>query len=275
MKVFKTVLMAFFLTSVGAVTSSARRQPFKVSMPEAGGASEVPYHEVVKKKVYNEPITISTKQAVISCMILALNSGFLNGCCLSGAAALDGTKQAVSAVTGAWTTSAVSIANGNTGAGVTQIKMIASYITGSLLAGLLNPNPKTFELSKSVGPSLLIGSALLFTSKSMFSQKHNLIAFSLAAIVNGMQNSITSVHTANLCRTAHFSGISSDMGTFLGQLLRGNKGNAMKLKVFAALAASFWIGGFASVFISNKMCENSLLLSAYFYLVTGLYFLGL
>ena len=57
--------------------------------------------------------------------------------------------------------------------------------------------------------------------------------------------------TTNLCRTSHFTGISSDMGTFLGQILRGNMANLFKLKVFAGLATSFWLGGYLSYALSK------------------------
>ena len=269
--IFRTVLTTLLLVSVGASNVAPKApvpsKPAFTVTPIDPATGEAP---IVKKE-----IKLSTKQAVASGLALALNSGFMNGCCLSGAVALDGTKQAVAAVTGAYTGSAVAMASGNGGAAMNTFKVLGSYIAGAMAAGLLNPNPKTFQVAKGVGPSLLLGSVLLFTSKSLLSNHQNLLAFCLIAAANGLQNSMTSVHTANLCRTTHYTGISSDMGTFLGQLLRGNKANAMKLKVFAGLAASFWLGGFASVKVAGKMCENALLLPAYFYLVTGLYFLGL
>jgi Protein of unknown function (DUF1275) len=73
----------------------------------------------------------------------------------------------------------------------------------------------------------------------------------LCAVANGIQNSITSVHTGNLCRTSHYTGISSDMGTFLGQCLGGNTANFMKLKVFFGLACCFWTGGYLSFFTAK------------------------
>ena len=90
-------------------------------------------------------------------------------------------------------------------------------------------------------------------------------------MANGINNSVTSTMTSNLCRTSHFTGISSDMGTFLGQVLRGNKANLFKLKVFAGLAACFWIGGYLSYELGQTYGTSVLYASAaiYFFMAGG------
>merc|ERR1719343_1537784 len=121
------------------------------------------------------------------------------------------------AVTGAWTNSALGAGSAVTGAAAAQFlfntKCILSYICGAVISGFIIPEPK---------------------------------AFYFALLANGLQNSFTSTLTANLCRTSHFTGISSDMGTFIGQVLRGNKANQGRLKNIALTAASFWTGGVLS-----------------------------
>jgi hypothetical protein len=102
--------------------------------------------EVNKKK-----IIIPMKWAVALGVLLTFNSGFINGVCLSGAVAPP-TKQAVTAVMGAWTTSAVGFASGNIKQFKMQMRLILSFLSGSVIVGALNPNPVTFELSSSMGP---------------------------------------------------------------------------------------------------------------------------
>lgn len=203
-------------------------------------------------------------------MLLALNSGYVNGICLSGILAHDNTKQASAAVTGAWTNSALGVATGNNQQFLFNAKCILSYITGSAIAGVLNPKPLLFEVSpKGVGPAFGIGSVLLYFS-SVLAKKDNMKFLYLAAIANGIQNSVTSSITSNLVRTAHFSGISSDIGTFFGQVLRGNKQNLMKLKIFCMLASSFWVGGLVSFSMATKFSTTSLIFSAGIYLALAL-----
>ena len=56
------------------------------------------------------------------------------------------------------------------------------------------------------------------------------------------------------------------MGTFMGQMLRGNKTNAFKLKVFAGLAAAFWSGGYLSYGLSKAHGASLLYASVMVYL---------
>jgi len=106
-------------------------------------------------------------------------------------------------------------------------------------------------------------SLLIATMKAKAGDK-TFIFFSLAA--SGIQNSVTSTFSANLCRTSHFSGTTSDIGTFLGQLLRGNVDSLPKLKVLSLLFLSFWTGAFVSVPLGNTYTHNTLLIAAGIYL---------
>lgn len=214
--------------------------------------------------------TISTNTAVTFGILLALNSGIVNGVCLSGILSADGTRQSSAAVTGAWTNSALAAASSNYDVFMINIKCILSYITGSFISGFLNPHPKPFEVS--VGPmqtAFIIGSLLMYGS-SVLSEEPDKVFIFLATIASGIQNSLTSTTTANLVRSAHFSGMTSDMGTFLGQIVRGNMENLMKFKTFLSLAMAFWTGGYASYSLSKNYGKYVLMFSSIFYLVLAL-----
>jgi uncharacterized membrane protein YoaK (UPF0700 family) len=206
-------------------------------------------------------------------MVLAFNSGIVNGATLSGLLAA-GTKQATSAVTGAWTNSALGAAQGISSQFALNAKCILSYMSGSMISGLVVPNPSAFKLDVSGSlPLFALASGLLVTAASMADAKNMNYLF-LCCLANGIQNSMTSTLTSNLCRTAHYSGITSDIGTFLGQVLRGNKANLMKLQTFALLAASFWAGGYLSYGLTesfgNVVLEGAALVHLVFALYLGL-----
>ncbi len=57
----------------------------------------------------------------------------------------------------------------------------------------------------------------------------------------------------------------------MGQTLRGNKANGLKLKVFIVLAASFWLGGFFSLGLVEKFGSGTLLMSSILYLIFSLF----
>jgi hypothetical protein len=181
------------------------------------------------------------KWAVASGVLLAFNSDFINGACLSGAVAPPKQAGSLDDLCDQLCRS------GKIEQFETLMGMILSCLSGSAIGGAFNPRHVTFKLSSSTGPLFLISSVLLYLSSSWASSSKNGIGlFMFAAVASGIQDSITSVHTGNLVRSAHYSGAlrtlfwkESDKGTFLGQILRGNKTNLFRFKVCAALATAF------------------------------------
>ncbi len=94
-------------------------------------------------------------------------------------------------------------------------------------------------------------------------------------MANGLQNSWTSSLIAgNVLRTAHYSGMTSDMGTFAGQILRGNTTNGWKLRIFALLAISFWTGSFTALTAGKQLSKDGLLINIGIYLTMEAYLMA-
>jgi len=91
-----------------------------------------------------------------------------------------------------------------------------------------------------------------------------------AAAANGIQNGMTSTYSANLIRTTHLTGTSTDIGLIIGQMIRGNMKNLWKFKVLVGLATSFWLGSLLSFYSATAFLSNSLWFSAALYLLIGL-----
>lgn len=87
------------------------------------------------------------------------------------------------------------------------------------------------------------------------------------ALANGVQNGISSMYSANLIRTTHMTGTSTDIGLFIGQWLRGNRQNLWKLYILMALAASFWFGGLCSFYAVQAWTHYTLLFNASIFLL--------
>jgi Protein of unknown function (DUF1275) len=286
MKVANGILSAVLLALLSSLNGVAAA-PAAVSKPAKNAFQAVKSHTPTsvsfggaeKKKVPSKTfLPVSTKAAVAMGMVLAFNSGVINGACLSGLLA-EGTKQATAAVTGAWTNSALGMAQGATAQFSLNAKCILSYMAGSMISGLMVPSPTTFKLDVAGSlPLFALASGLLVAAASLADAK-NINYLFLCLIANGISNSMTSTLTANLCRSAHFSGITSDIGTFLGQVLRGNKTNLLKLKTFALLAACFWAGGYVSYGLTesfgNFVLEGSALVHLVFALFLGLKTFGI
>jgi len=122
-------------------------------------------------------------------ILLSFNSGYINGCCLSGLLTPSGRSQGVSAFTGTYTKSGLYLADGDYYEFAFEAELILCFILGAFISGVLNPEGKKFELGPSYGPTFLIGSLCLFAS-CMFAifDSHNDTLFYFAAMANGIQN---------------------------------------------------------------------------------------
>lgn len=205
-------------------------------------------------------------------LLLSLNSGYINGLCMSGLLTEGGSyKQGVSAFTGTYTKSGLALANGEVPLFGFEFALILSFIAGAMVTGLMNPKAVPHKLVPNYGPTFLIGS-LCMISASIAAVIHpdGRTLYYFAAAANGIQNGITSTYSANLIRTSHLTGTSTDIGLIMGQMLRGNWKNYWKFKVLVGLASSFWLGSFISFFSVSAFLSYALWFSAALYLAIGL-----
>jgi len=250
-----------------------------------GSSSKVATATRKRQKNYKSPPSNSSNRRIIAAnkyeavkvgQLLALNSGFVNGCCLGGGI-LKGHNQAVAAVTGAHTTAALSLAKKNSNNlpfFFSQLCILLAYSGGSALYGILQPNPQLFEWDASLGYGFFLAAGLLAmssflannsNSSSSIAHSHYYYCYAmLATMACGLHNGMTSVHSGNLVRSAHMSGMTSDVGSFVGQALRGNKQNMEKLRIFLRLVLCFFLGAVLSVFATSTSFfgSHSLLLAA-------------
>lgn len=224
---------------------------------------------IVKEKVLRAR-KISTRTTIAFAMLLASSSGLLNGACLSGVLSTGIGRAAGSPITSSFTNSALGLASQNPSQLLLGTKCVLSFLGGSALAGIIVPRPVPYVLQnpRNVALALVCGSVFLVAaSQNVSATSTKYLYFCLAA--NGIQNSLTSTFTSNLCRTTHFSGIISDIGTFTGQVLRGNLNNLQKLKMLLLVAGSFWTGGALSYPLTERLSSKVFLISATIYMAVA------
>jgi uncharacterized membrane protein YoaK (UPF0700 family) len=124
-----------------------------------------------------------------------------------------------------------------------QVCTILSVMAGACIASLLNPNAIAFELGPKFGPTFLVA-ALLMSVGAVFASMdaESRMEFYFTAMANGVQNGMSSLYSANLLRTTHLTGTTTDIGLLIGASLRGNRVNEWKLWILIGLAVSFWTG---------------------------------
>jgi len=206
---------------------------------------------------------------------LAFNSGFLNGIFLSG---IFGRVQAVGPVTDSWTKNAVAFANGDVSRALFVVAVLLSFSMGAFTNGWINPQPELFDLSQRKKPLFLAGT-LMAGATVLAAQAHYAaaasvtpLAFFLVCAANGMQNSFSSFATANLCRTSHFTGTTTDLFTILAQCLRGNTSKQERIPIYSGLTVMFWLGGFLGTRWTKTIGHAAICLggSSFFYLVSAI-----
>jgi hypothetical protein len=149
-----------------------------------------------------------------------------------------------------------------------HVGTLLSVMVGACIASIMNPRPVAFELSPKYGQTFLIG--FLFSMLGAIAAVHNYKReFYFTAIGNGVMNGISSMYTANLIRTTHLTGTTTDIGLFIGQFLRGNRSNLWKLYILAGLATSFWIGSLTGYEASRFKRNNALIMNAAFFFAMG------
>lgn len=229
--------------ALGALQKSTPKLDAKAPLPERD-ASEIVFVIVVG-------------------MGLAFNSGYINGCCMSGLFATGAPKQGVAGFTGAYTNVGMKLADGDWDEFGFNLEMICSFIAGACLSGFINPEMQPYRLGPHYAPTFLIGSAFLWAA-SLIAETHpeSRAYYYFAAAANGLQNGMTSIYSANLIRTCHMTGTSTDIGLLTGQLLRGYTQNVWKLGVLVSLAVPFTLGGFVSYFAMREYANHALLFNA-------------
>jgi len=96
----------------------------------------------------------NTREAVfvlVLGLLLSLNSGYINGLCLSGMVGPD--RQGVSAFTSTYTKSGLALAAGDPKLFGFEFTLILSFIGGAFVSGAMNPDAVPHELVPSYGPS--------------------------------------------------------------------------------------------------------------------------
>ena len=208
---------------------------------------------------------------VVLGLCCAYTAGYSNGVALSGylsVGATFGVVQPVAGVTNEYTMSAIAVAEGDAEGYKVAVGTILSSVAGSVISSAMNPRPVAFVLSPRYGPIFVIGS--IFSTLGAVAALHNeRREFFFTTIGNGILNGITSMYSANLLRTTSYSGPTTDIGIYFGQVLRGNRTNLWRLYILSGLSFAFWLGGLSGFEAAKFKRQYSLILNACIFATIG------
>ena len=177
--------------------------------------------------------------------------------------------ESISNMTGNTSLLGVALGQGETGEALHWALAIAAFVLGTMLSGMI-VQQSTLQLGRRYGVALVLESALLFAAVPLLDAA-NSAGLYLASVGMGLQNGMVSAYSGAVIRTTHVTGIFTDLGIYLGHLVRGLPVDRLRLRVCVLVAASFMLGSVAGALLFRSMQQHSLLIPA---ALTGICGLG-
>ena len=172
--------------------------------------------------------------------------------------------QAVSHLTGTTSLLGAALAQGDLRAIVHLWGMLIAFCVGAMLSGLVIQD-QTLKLGRRYVVALALEAALLLLSIPLFKQQQIWGAL-LAAMACGLQNAMVTTYSGAAVRTTHLSGMFTDLGIGLGQLLRGMPLPMRRLTLSGLIISGFLGGGVLGAWFYRHWGYDALLAPA---LLTG------
>ncbi len=197
--------------------------------------------------------------------------GFLLSACagLTNTLAVMGfSHKAISYVTGMVSSTAISLAHLHWTQVVASGSIVLAFFFGSVISGFIVKN-ESLCTSRSYGIALILESIFLMLACWGLSHEWWLGEW-MAAIACGLQNALVATYSGSIIRTTHLTGITSDLGASLGNLLAGKPTNKKKIAIQSILFLGFSIGSLLGVSLYQYWGVTAILLPACIVLLCGL-----
>lgn len=199
-------------------------------------------------------------------VVLAFCAGILNTTALMGI-----THISASHVTGNVSLFVVSMMAGDWLNFQLLLITIGSFWLGSVLSGAII-GASELNIGRHYGYAMLLEVLLLSASLWMYLDEHHFVGQMLIAMACGLQNSMVATYHGTVIRTTHLTGITSDLGSAVGNWLFGRRVNIKRIILHSGLWWAFFIGGIVAVLLYMQVGYLSMLLPIMVILVAALFY---
>ena len=176
--------------------------------------------------------------------------------------------QAITHLTGTTSLLGAALAQGNLRSVLQLAGMLLAFMLGAVLSGLLIKD-SVLQLGRRYGVALAFEAMLLVLAVPLFEQGY-FAGPLLAAVAIGLQNAMATTYSGAVIRTTHLSGMVTDLGLLLGQLLRGIVIERRRLAVCLTVISGFLIGSLIGALLFSWLQFRTLLVPAALTGVTAL-----
>lgn len=195
--------------------------------------------------------------------VLALVAG-----CVNAIGLLSFEHQAVSHVSGTATLLGVQLSLWHLATSIQLLGVLLAFMVGAAISGVLLHGAK-LQLGRHYDTALIIEAILLLAALLLLSADIYVGVF-LASIACGLQNALATTFSGAVVRTTHLTGIFTDLGIMLGGVLRGERLDRRKAKLFSLIILGFIAGGMVGAYLHRKLQFLALLFPAVVCLVLAL-----
>jgi uncharacterized membrane protein YoaK (UPF0700 family) len=166
----------------------------------------------------------------------------------------------VSHMSGAVSRLAIDITTANRADLRGALAIFIGFLCGAILSGLIIGATR-IRPGRRYGITMMLEGALLTTSAILLLYQRR-SGIPLAAMACGLQNAMASSYYGLIIRTTHVSGMVTDIGVLLGQLIRYGRLEVWKLLLLTVLLGGFFTGGLLGGLAFAKIGIPALFLAA-------------
>ena len=192
---------------------------------------------------------------LLGAWLLACIAGMIN---VVGFMGLE--QHAITHLTGTITLLGAALAQGKGSLALELAGAILAFLLGALLSGLIIRN-SSLSLGRHYSTVLALETGLLVLAVPLLEQ-HRLLGLYVAATACGLQNAMATTYSGAVIRTTHLSGMVTDLGILLGQLLRGIVIERRRLAVCLTVISGFLIGSLIGAWLFSWLGFRTLLVPA-------------
>lgn len=166
----------------------------------------------------------------------------------------------VSHMSGAVSRLAIDLSTSNRPDLIGAFSIFAGFLGGAVLSGLIIGSTQV-RPGRRYGITMMIEGAILFSATLLLLLQRQ-IGIPLAAMACGLQNAMASSYYGLIIRTTHVSGMVTDIGVLIGQLIRYRHVEWWKLFLLITLLGGFFTGGYLGGLAYGKIGIPALFLAS-------------
>lgn len=149
---------------------------------------------------------------------------------------------------------------------------IFCFLIGNIFSGIV-VGERNFSFRKRYG-LIFIGMGLIILYFNHLFLRIKYLTFLLSIFV-GVQNGLFITYRGILVRTSHITGTLSDLGVYIGYIIRGKKVEAWRMFYYINSLMFFFLGGVMSAIAERIFKEKTILIISVLYIIIGLIYLRL